>query len=767
MSLIIFIYNSLEIPIPFNENELVSSIVQRFCLKVNVDHTNLSFLYNGFILNEQLIVNSMHPDNENKIKILVNNNQTQTMIGPYMKKCDSIICPECKESSIITIKDYHISFSQCKNGHNIENILLDKFNETQNEDISKILCGKCNRSMNNIYANKMFICFDCKINLCSLCEHIHDKSHTIKDYEQKYYICGNDGENYTSYCKTCKKNLCLSCVNEHDNHDLVPFSALILNKNKLKQQNENLKKDIDKFKNLVNDIKNKLDKVSENLDIYFDINTILTNNSNKSYRNYEELVSLKEINNNNTIQTDINKIINDNNINNQIIGILDMYKKMQKGEEINNQNNLENENIIINENNETNNQNVNINISNNELSQNDSNKENNNNIINDISNNNSSNENQNIIINNNSNNKIEINNDNKNNLIENNNNNIIINNNEINTNNNNPNNNNINVTNIIRNIVDNINTNNNNIINNINNKESNNNINKINNISTNTNNNTTNSNINNNNANPVTPCGNNINSNEDIELTNSILAIEMENLIRNDMDQNTPLISDLLNISTLVDEYIENQQYINSVKEIANKYKSIRKIRRDGNCFYRGFIYRIFEYICINKNNNLFEKMIGKIELAKTLAKKNTQLDFIDEFYNAFFGEFCSCYNSGDSCRDYLDKLFHKNNKEKCNYLICFIRYSIAQYLRENKLLYEAYIEKDFEIYLETEVEQIDNEVDQIQIMAIVNLFDIGVKIEYLNKVKNEVIKYPEDINDNDIFINFLFRPGHYDLLYN
>ena len=411
---------------------------------------------------------------------------------------------------------------------------------------------------------------------------------------------------------------------------------------------------------------------------------------------------------------------------------------------------------------------MNINISNNELSENNTNKENNNNIINDISNNNSSNESQNIIINNNSNNMIEINNDNNNNLIENNNNNIIINNNEINTNNN-LNNNNINVTNIIRNNNDNINTNNNNIINNINNKESNNNINKNNNINTNTNtnNNTTNSNINNNNANPVTPCGNNINSNEDIELTNSILAIEMENLIRNDMDQNTPLISDLLNISTLVDEYIENQHYINSVKEIANKYKSIRKIRRDGNCFYRGFIYRIFEYICINKNNNLFEKMIGKIELAKTLAKKNTQLDFIDEFYNAFFGEFCSCYNSGDSCRDYLDKLFHKNNKEKCNYLICFIRYSIAQYLRENKLLYEAYIEKDFEIYLETEVEQIDNEVDQIQIMAIVNLFDIGVKIEYLNKVKNEVIKYPEDINDNEIFINFLFRPGHYDLLYN
>ena len=50
--------------------------------------------------------------------------------------------------------------------------------------------------------------------------------------------------------------------------------------------------------------------------------------------------------------------------------------------------------------------------------------------------------------------------------------------------------------------------------------------------------------------------------------------------------------------------------------------------------------------------------------------------------------------------------------------------------------------------------------------MACVNLFDIGVKIEYLNKVRNQVIKYPEGAKDEDIFIVFLYSPGHYDLLY-
>jgi len=245
----------------------------------------------------------------------------------------------------------------------------------------------------------------------------------------------------------------------------------------------------------------------------------------------------------------------------------------------------------------------------------------------------------------------------------------------------------------------------------------------------------------------------------------------MENLIREDIDSNTPLISDNSDTIGLLNEYKDNSQYIDSVQTIANKYKSIRKIRRDGNCFYRGFIYRIFEYICINKKTELYEKMCKKIDEARDLAKKNLLVsNLIDEFYNVFIGEFCTCYNSltnsGISSREYLDKLFDNKNKEKCNYLVLFIRYSIAEYLRENKMLYEAYVDQNYDIWLVNEVEPIDKEADQIQIMACVNFFEIGVKIEYLSKAKSELMKFPEDKDDKDIFIIFFFTPGHYDLLY-
>ena len=247
------------------------------------------------------------------------------------------------------------------------------------------------------------------------------------------------------------------------------------------------------------------------------------------------------------------------------------------------------------------------------------------------------------------------------------------------------------------------------------------------------------------------------------------MAVEYENALKAEIEQTTPLISEQLDIKILLKDYEENLEYANSVKIITEKYKYIRKVRRDGNCFYRAYIYRLFEYICMKNNNSLYNDMLKKIEGIKELTAKNGyEWLLVEDFYNVFYGEFCSCFNSvnnnGVSVRDYMDNLF--SDKDKGNYLIYFIRFCIAAYLKENRMLYEVYIEGDFETWIRKEVEAIDNEADQIQIMACVNYFDVGVKIEYLNKLKNEVVKFPEDKKDEDIFIEVLFTPGHYDILY-
>ena len=255
---------------------------------------------------------------------------------------------------------------------------------------------------------------------------------------------------------------------------------------------------------------------------------------------------------------------------------------------------------------------------------------------------------------------------------------------------------------------------------------------------------------------------------EEIRL-NYEMSIEYENTIRQQIELTSPLISEELPINILLNDYKSNLEYSNSIKEITNKYKHIRKVRRDGNCFYRSFIYRIFEYICMKNNKNLYEHIVKKITESKDLIIRNGyDWTFIEDFYNHFYLEFYHCFNSletkGVTVRDYLDNLF--KDKEKGNYLIYFIRFCIAAFLKENSYLYEVYVDGPFGNWVSAEVEAIDHEADQIQIMACVNYFDIGVRIEYLNPNKNEVMKFPEDKPDDQIFVTVLFTPGHYDLLY-
>ena len=249
---------------------------------------------------------------------------------------------------------------------------------------------------------------------------------------------------------------------------------------------------------------------------------------------------------------------------------------------------------------------------------------------------------------------------------------------------------------------------------------------------------------------------------------NNEMVVEFENEIRKEIEQ-TPLISEKLPIQVLLDDYKFNEEYSNSVKIITEKYKYIRKVRRDGNCFYRSFLYRLFEHICMKNNNSLYNHILKKIEEIKEISKKvGYEWFLIEDFYNVFYGEFCSCFNcvstNNVSVRDYLDNLFM--DKEKGNYLIYFIRFCISSYLKDNNQLYGVYVEGNYEDWIIREVEAIDHEADQIQIIACVNYFDIGVKIEYLHPNKNEVMKFPEDKPEDQIFITVLFTPGHYDLLY-
>ena len=740
MAQLIFRFNSQDIIHNYQQGEQISSILQSFCHNFGIKRDNFAFLCNGMILNDQSTIQSLTPNNNNQIIILVTDIGTSPPTKPVMRQSESIICPICKESIVLSVRDFKVSLFKCKNGHRMDNIPLRKFKETQNIDISKILCSECKSSKANIYENKMHFCVKCKKNLCPLCKRTHDKDHKIVKYENKFFICEKDFGKFNNYCSTCDKAICSFCENEHDKHHKMTFGT-IMGKNikNIDDLQKNLKQDVNKLKSIFKVITSVFNKISENLDAYFDINETIINTIINEHMNYEQMTSLNEININ-EIQKFLMDFINSNDIIRIINGIFHIYKRMENVHEINLQKMIEDENEKEkkNVNNENNNQNINNNMINKEqvaLQNNNppqNNMENSNNIINT----NSNNQNNNNVINNNEINENKINNN-------------IINN---NINNNNANNNNqINNNQIQNNNIINTNVNNNNQINN--NNENNN---RINNNIINTNNNNINNNIN-----------INQNSNQNANQVNNNINLDLRPMSSSD-EIGTSLISESLDIAVLLNEYIDEPEYLNSVQTIINKYKSIRKIKRDGNGFYRGFIYRIFEYISMNQKTELYNKMLRKIEEARDLAKRNLSdslSNLIDELYNEFKTKFDMCFTDGVSCRDYLDILFHGDNKQNCNFLVLFIKYSIAGYLRENQIFYEEYFGPDYEWIL-NEAMQPNKEADQAQISVCVKCFDIEVKIENLTREGVKLVKCPDNRDEKDIFITFLLAKENYDLLY-
>ena len=326
MTSIEFLYNDTKTIIQGNKDDKIKDIVNKYITKTSIDKNSVVFLNSGKILDEELKLIEMADKQDETIKILVNSEDMSNYQS--IVKSKYIICPLCGENIKYKMNNYKIYLYECKNGHRINNILLNEFEKTQLIDISKIKCEECKENnKSNTFNNNFYKCLTCGKNICPLCKSLHDKTHNIINYDHKNYICQRHNELFIKYCNKCKMNICLICENEHKDHNNISYGEMIPNDNKINEYLKELRTSIDILKNNIEEIKNKLDKVIENLEIYYQINNDIINKYEKKNRNYEILQNIIEINNNNILD-EINKINNDNDLNNKTNNILNIYNKM-------------------------------------------------------------------------------------------------------------------------------------------------------------------------------------------------------------------------------------------------------------------------------------------------------------------------------------------------------------------------------------------------------------------------------------------------------
>ena len=267
--------------------------------------------------------------NENGTKkILVIDNNQNNNSQDIIIKSNVIICPQCKEYASLSIDNYHLTISNCKNGH-IKNINIEDFAETQKINISQIICEQCkNKNMGNAIGHLFFRCIECKKNLCILCKSAHNPNHIIFNYYNKYYTCEEHGESFISYCFDCKCNLCFLCEDKHKNHQIQTFRNLFNeDTNKLNEGLTKFKENINIMKQKINDFVNICNKVVESYEILYNIKKDIYENINLKQRNLQNWINQKFINN--QINDDIEIIINELNNNYNFAKLLNIYKQIK------------------------------------------------------------------------------------------------------------------------------------------------------------------------------------------------------------------------------------------------------------------------------------------------------------------------------------------------------------------------------------------------------------------------------------------------------
>ena len=322
-----FIFQNKEIIIKCKVKEKMKEICQAFSDTIKININNLFFKYDEKEVNEELTFNQIINSTDKKrkkINIYVEERKFQN----NSKQFKEIICPICKESSRIKIEDYKFSFYNCKNGHKINNILFNEFENLQNNDLSGYICTLCYKKIFDI--NEIFYCLECGTNFCQNCKFNHKKTHRIIPYSKKNYTCKKHNDLYIKYCSKCEQNICRLCENDHEKYYINKFELLYLCENRAKEEIEHLRTLINELIDYIKDnLTNKHNDLIDYLEIYYKISrNFICNNQIRNYETFKNIIEFQ--NYNNILIKDIEKILknDDNTIDKCNKYIMDMSSKI-------------------------------------------------------------------------------------------------------------------------------------------------------------------------------------------------------------------------------------------------------------------------------------------------------------------------------------------------------------------------------------------------------------------------------------------------------
>ncbi|KAF7232203.1 hypothetical protein EG68_09637 [Paragonimus skrjabini miyazakii] len=270
--------------------------------------------------------------------------------------------------------------------------------------------------------------------------------------------------------------------------------------------------------------------------------------------------------------------------------------------------------------------------------------------------------------------------------------------------------------------------------------------------------------------------------------------------IESDIKSSSPLISPILPLTTLDDDFSGHAVYLEKLDILKKKYSGIRRLRRDGNCFYRAFGFAYIEYLSTGKRLKEAARLKSKCDDCRDTLISLGYTQFTVEDFHEQFTAMVDRFTIEEGSLEELEETF--NNQAFSDYYVVFLRLLVSAYMQKNATFYADFIDEGRTInqFCETEVEPMARESDNIHVAALALAVGLPIGIENCQQSGELTrIEFPAQSSDSAGVdglvgteagspsgeakmigidsrsspilprsppVTLLYRPGHYDILY-
>ena len=250
-----------------------------------------------------------------------------------------------------------------------------------------------------------------------------------------------------------------------------------------------------------------------------------------------------------------------------------------------------------------------------------------------------------------------------------------------------------------------------------------------------------------------------------------------------ELEQNAqPMIGVVETCDNLVPLYQNNPQqgrFLDGIHSLSKTFSGMRRVRGDGNCFYRAFLFSYLENIISRLPSSgaeleRFKRVIvgSKSEL---VAVGYDEFAF-ETFYDMILELLEKVAVGGEQAASNLLDAFQEESGES-DYYVWYMRLVTACALKRDAERFQPFIPDsscaDIGEFCARCVEPMKTECEHLQILALTEFLGVEVHIHYLPCPEGEpmvVHKFQErdpgsTSEGNGFFVSLLYRPGHFDVL--